>query len=203
MADSLWDLSLRDALSATASPSPTPGGGSIAPVAGAFGLALVVMALQVTQKKRKSEALANAIAEGKALLETIGEHADRDVAVFQTYMHAVRLPKETPGQQTARDTALQAAILGAANAPLAAADTCLAALRYSESVAGLVQSNVISDLTAGADLVLGSLRAVLRSVDINLPTMRDQAARQGIADRAVEIALQAEQIYARIQSPAP
>jgi formiminotetrahydrofolate cyclodeaminase len=40
-------------------------------------------------------------------------------------------------------------------------------------------------------------------VDINLPTIRDQAARQGIADRAVEIALQAKQIYARIQSPAP
>jgi hypothetical protein len=33
--------------------------------------------------------------------------------------------------------------------------------------------------------------------------MRDQAARQDIAGRAVEIALQAEQIHARIQSQAP
>jgi formiminotetrahydrofolate cyclodeaminase len=200
MADSLWDLSLRDILAATASPSPTPGGGSIAPLTGALGLALVVMALEVTHKKRENEALANAITRGKALLATIADHADRDAAVFQTYMQAFELPKASPEQQTVRATALEAAVLQATHTPLSAAAACLEALHFSESVAALVQRNVVSDLLAGADILLGAFKAALRSVDINLPAVRDQLAKQAFADRANELAMQAEQIYAGIQA---
>jgi formiminotetrahydrofolate cyclodeaminase len=199
MADSLWDLSLRDALVATTSPSPTPGGGSIAPLTGALGLALVIMALEVTHRKHASEALAGTITRGRQVLASIAEHADRDAAVFQTYMQALELPNDGAEQQAVRGAALKAAVLQATHTPLSAAAACLEALHFSESVAALVQRNVRSDLLAGADILLGALRAALRSVEINLPAVRDQAARQGFADRASEIATQAEQIYARIQ----
>lgn len=200
MTDSLWDLTLRDALSATAGPSATPGGGSIAPVTSAFGLGLVVMALEVTQAKQPSEALASAIARGRALLGSLAEHADRDVVVFATYMQALGLPKADAAQQAARSAALQEAVLGATAAPLTAAEACLEGLRYSESIAALVQRNVWSDLLAGADLIFGSLKAVLRSVDINLPAVRDEAARNGFATRARAIAAEGGAVYARLEA---
>jgi formiminotetrahydrofolate cyclodeaminase len=199
MTDSLWELSLRDALTATAGPSATPGGGSNAPVTSAFGLGLVVMALEVTQAKQPSEALANAIARGRALLSTLAGHADRDVLVFATYMQALGLPKADAAQQAARSAALQAAVLGATEAPLTAAEACVEGLRYSEAIASLVQRNVWSDLLAGADLMFGSLKAVLRSVDINLPAVRDEAARNTFADRARAIAAEASAVYARLE----
>jgi formiminotetrahydrofolate cyclodeaminase len=198
MSDSLWNMSLHEALLATAGPSPTPGGGSIAPVGGAFGLSLMVMALEVTHAKQASDALASAIGQGRALLDALAAHADRDVVVFQTYMHALSLPKVDAAQQEARRQALQAAVLEAARVPLAAAESCLAALEYGESIGALVQRNVVSDLLAGADMLLGALKAVLRSVDINLPVLRDEAARRELGARAAQVAASAEAVYARL-----
>jgi formiminotetrahydrofolate cyclodeaminase len=198
MADSLWHMSLHDALLATASPSPTPGGGSIAPVSGAFGLSLMVMALEVTHAKHPSEALAAAIAQGRALLDALAAHADRDMLVFQAYMSALSLPKADAAQQATRREALQAAVLDAARVPLAAAESCLAALEYGASIGGLVQPNVQSDLIAGADLLAGALKAVLRSVDINLPVLSDESARGELGARAAQVAALAEEVYARV-----
>lgn len=200
MTDSLWDLSLRDALATTAGPSPTPGGGSIAPVTGAFGLGLVLMALEVTQAKQQSQQLTAAIEQGRALMVALAEQADRDVLVFAAYMQALALPRADAAQQAERAAALSRAVLGATETPLAAAEMCLDGLRYSESVAPLVQRNVWSDLVAGADLLVGALRAVLRSVDINLPAIRDQAQRQQFVERAQSAATQAAEIYMRIQT---
>jgi formiminotetrahydrofolate cyclodeaminase len=198
MSDSLWNLSLRDALLATAGPSPTPGGGSIAPVGGAFGLSLMVMALEVTNAKQASDSLGAAIGRGRALLDVLAAHADRDVLVFQTYMHALSLPKADAAQQSARRDALQGAVLEAARVPLAAAESCLAALEYGESIGALVQRNVVSDLIAGADMLLGALKAVLRSVDINLPVLRDEDARRQLGERAAQVAARAEEVYERV-----
>jgi formiminotetrahydrofolate cyclodeaminase len=53
-------------------------------------------------------------------------------------------------------------------------------------------------LVAGADLLLGALKAVLRSVDINLPVLHDENARREIAQRAAQVAARAQDVYARV-----
>lgn len=197
MADSLWDLTLRDALSSTASASPTPGGGSIAPITGAFGLGLVLMALEVTQAKTPSEQLTTSLAHGHALLSELSAHADRDVAVFRAYMQALALPKSTAVEQAVRTSARQSAATDAARAPLAAAESCLLALELVESVHALVQRNIRSDLLAGADLLHGALSAVLRTVEINLPALGDASLRESITHRVEQLASAAAASYAR------
>jgi formiminotetrahydrofolate cyclodeaminase len=198
MADSLWDRSLRDALLATASASPTPGGGSIAPATAAFGLALVVMALEVTHKRRGSPELARAIAEGRELLDAIAAHADRDVAAYAQYVQARALPKADEAQRALRNSALQAALRMATQAPLAAAEACLEALRFGEASRRLVEGSIVSDVLAGADILLGSLKAVLRSAAVNLPAIADAAERERFAEHARAIAVEAEQMYRRV-----
>jgi len=198
MTDSIWDLSLRSALEQTASKSPTPGGGSIAPVSAALGLGLVVMGLEVTAAKQPSESLQQVLRRGRVLLAELSEFADRDVAVFQAYMAALGLPKTTEAEQALRAAARDKAVLEAARTPLLAAEAVLRALTYTESVAGLVQKNVFSDLLAGADLLFGSMKAVLRTVDINLPALREPAARKALSERAAELELAAGEAYARI-----
>jgi formiminotetrahydrofolate cyclodeaminase len=198
MSESIWDLSLRSALEQTASPNPTPGGGSIAPVSSALGLGLVLMALEVTRRKQPSAELEQAVARGQALLSDLAGFADRDVAVFQAYMAALGLPRATEAEQALRATAREQAVLDAARTPLLAAESGLRALGYAESVAGLVQKNVWSDLLAGADLLFGGLKAVLRTVDINLPALREPAMRTAFAERAAQLEQEAAEIYARI-----
>jgi methenyltetrahydrofolate cyclohydrolase len=195
---SLWDLSLSAALEQTASGSPTPGGGSIAPMSAAFGLGLVIMALEVSGNKQPSAALTEALAQGRSQLAELAAFVDRDVAVFQGYMDALRLPKGTQAEQAARDSARAAASMEAARTPLKAAEACLRALVFAHSSAAYVSKNVWSDLLAGADLLIGALKAVLRTVDINLPMLKDAASRQAIAERAAHLEHEAMQTYFRI-----
>lgn len=198
MADSLWDRSLRDALLAAAGANPTPGGGSIAPATGAFGLALIVMALEVTHKRRPGDALARAITQGRELLDAITAHADRDVAAYERYVRARALPKADEAQRELRTATLQNALREATQSPLAAADACLAALRFGETSRTLVEGSITSDVFAGADIVLGSLKAALRSAAVNLPSIADASERQRFAERMQQIEAEAEQVYRRI-----
>jgi formiminotetrahydrofolate cyclodeaminase len=200
MNNSIWHWSLHHALESTAAPSPTPGGGSIAPVTGAFGLGLCVMALEITRAKHASVELSGAIAEGRQLMAATSAHADRDIHVFERYMDALSLPKSDDEARRLRQAALAKAALAATTAPLEAAEDGLAALRFVEQHGALAQPNVVSDILAGADIVLGSVRAVLRSVRINLPALADPEVRAQLQTRAQEVAAQADAVYARIMS---
>jgi len=201
MTESIWDLSLQSALDQTASAAPTPGGGSIATVSASFGLGLVIMALEVSVKKQP--AAAAAVTQGRKLLAVLTPFVDRDVAVFGAYMEALRLPKGTEAEQAARDAARGAASLEAARTPLQAAEACLRALSFAHTSARHVHKNVWSDLLAGSDLLMGSIKAVLRTVDINLPMLQDEAARQQIADRAANLEHESTLVYARIAGLEP
>ena len=196
MGESIWDLSLQSALDQTASEAPTPGGGSIAAVSASFGLGLVIMALEISVKKQPTAAAA--LAKGRQLLEQLTPFVDRDVAVFSAYMEALRLPKQTEAELATREAAKAAASLEAARTPLQAAEACLRGLSFAHSAARHVQKNVWSDLLAGSDLLLGGLKAVLRTVDINLPMVRDDQARQAMSERAAHLEHEATQVYARI-----
>jgi formiminotetrahydrofolate cyclodeaminase len=166
-------------------------------VSGTFGLGLVLMALEITAKKPEpgSEvALAELLRQSRQLLAELSAHADEDVAVFQRYMAALRLPKATDAEKADRKQALQVALVNATRAPLHAARSCLAALDLALQGTDASSVRVVSDVGAGAALLGGAVSAVLLNVDINLPgiaeagmieefalerdSLREQAARK-------------------------
>ena len=168
-------------------------------VSGALGLSLIVMGLEITRAKAVSAEVDAALAEGRSLLATLSDHADRDIEVFEQYMRALRLPKASDEDRAARSSALQSATIAATRAPLSAAGDCLAALRYAERAAQLVRANVASDLLGGSDMLLGALKAVLRNVDINLPGLHDAALRTQLSNQGgADTAQQADAAYASI-----
>lgn len=172
--DGLWDLSLAELRARTASASPTPGGGSVAAVTAAFGCALVLMALEITA--RRDPSVGDAITAGKSLLDRLGSAADRDVELFEDYLRARRLPRATDGERAAREAAVAAASAAATEGPLTAASDAVEALEWAFSVLPVVTGAVVSDVRAGADLLLGSVLATLRGAEANLASLGDDAA---------------------------
>src|SRR3546814_13639643 len=76
-------------------------------VAASIGMGLVVMALRITARKDEDGARhAPLIEGGERLMAELGAHADADIAAFQGYLAALRLPKETEPEKTARRKAL-------------------------------------------------------------------------------------------------
>jgi formiminotetrahydrofolate cyclodeaminase len=181
MSDTLWNQSLASFREAIASTEPTPGGGSVAMVSATFGIGLVIMALEITAKKPEPETeqrLRELLEEARGRLAELSAHADEDVAAFQRYMAALKMPKATDEEKAARKEAMQTALIRATEAPLAAARSCLAALIMAEEAATISSVRVVSDVGAGATLLGGAVSAVLLNVEINLPSIADPALKE-------------------------
>src|SRR4051794_3747560 len=137
MSDTLWGQSLAAFRNAVASDAPTPGGGSVSMVSASLGLGLVIMALEITHKKQEpgpaADELGHFLATAREQLAALGRHADEDVAVFNAYLSALRMPKATDEEKAARKSAMQQALEQATRAPLAAARTSVAALEVANN----------------------------------------------------------------------
>src|ERR1700684_1642695 len=109
-------------LDAVAEPTATPGGGSVAALAGALGASLGQMGASLSRKTQQQTAyvdqLSDALAEFQASSRALSEAIDRDAASFDHVMAAYKLPKETSNEQVQRDAAIQLALQGAATVPL-------------------------------------------------------------------------------------
>ncbi|WP_022882001.1 cyclodeaminase/cyclohydrolase family protein [Gryllotalpicola ginsengisoli] len=164
MSESLWAASAEELLAMTASPDPTPGGGSIAAVCGALGVGLVQMAVAVTA----DPALDDRAARLAAVRAAVEPAADGDVQDFTALMSAYRLPRSSDAERAARAQAIEAASIAATERPLALVATLVDAIALSRELEPLVKASIRSDVLAGRDLVIGAARAAVRTADINL-----------------------------------
>ncbi len=179
MADTLWADSALGLLERTASADPTPGGGSVGMLAGSFGVGLVLMALEVTRKRKDApDGIDALLDDGRPLLESARRSVDADVEVFDAFMAALRLPKESDEEKARRRAAMQDATVEATEVPLEAAGLCLKALDLAARAAGLAHPNILSDVAAGSMLLAAAGRAVLLNVDANLGTLKDAERKE-------------------------
>ncbi|WP_052326633.1 cyclodeaminase/cyclohydrolase family protein [Deinococcus peraridilitoris] len=175
----------------------------MAAISGALGLGLVIMALEVSLRRKNADAaLPRVLDNARELLTLLARDADEDVAVFEQFMAALALPKSSEAEQHRR-AALREAALAASRSPLAAAGRLVTALELAEQSAPLVARSIVSDVGAGAALLGGALRATLLSVDINLGQV-DEDQRRALAGAREALAVRAqalEQVVAqRVQS---
>jgi methenyltetrahydrofolate cyclohydrolase len=187
MADSLWSWTLADFRDRTAAGTPTPGGGSVSSVCAALGAGLVVMGLEVTRKgagAEKAAILDPLLRSGRELLGRLSGHADRDRAVFDAYMRSRS----------------QRALTAATEVPLAAAADVASAIDLARQTVELCKPHVLGDVAAGADLLSASLKAVLRSVDANLPGLHDSTLRARLGEERMALAASAAQSVASVQA---
>ena len=200
---SLWDISLLEFCQRTASSDPTPGGGSVTIVSGALGLSLVIMALEITLKKTNDQELKKSVQklldESRGLLSNLRNHADEDIVVFNSYMAAIRLTKQTNVEKAARKKAIGEAVELATQVPLKASQDTLDAIKISAKAAAVVADNVVSDVGAGAVMLGAALNGVLLNVDINLPHIADIPFAKKLAQQRKELEIAATEEVVRIQ----
>lgn len=167
---SFLDYSLRSFLGVVASASPTPGGGSAASMSGLIGIGLVIMALEITSRRKDQESLdeiTSLIGELRTVMQLLESVPDEDARCFDSYMAALKLPKENEAQKADRKAALSEASAHATEVPLSAGRLLSSALEMAERAAILAHKNVISDVGAGTSLIGGALEGVLLNVFIN------------------------------------
>jgi formiminotetrahydrofolate cyclodeaminase len=188
MADgTLAALSVDEFLRRLASGDPTPGGGSASALAGALGAALVSMVCNLTLGREKyaaHEADARQLqARADSLRESLQQGIDLDAAAYDGVMDSYRLPRATDDEKTARSEAIQQATHAAALVPLALAEASASVIDLAGQALGKTNANAASDLAVAALLGVAALDGAAANVEINLASLKDEAARSSIAER--------------------
>jgi formiminotetrahydrofolate cyclodeaminase len=169
-----------------ASSAATPGGGSAAAIMGALGAALVSMVCNLTiGKKNYAEVegeMRDVLAAAEALRQRLADMVAEDIAAFNGLMAAYGLPKLSDEDKAARGAAIQHALRAATEAPLACARACADVIKLSMRAAEIGNRNVLSDAGVGALAAQAALRSAALNVDINVPSLQDQAFAQACRD---------------------
>ena len=167
----------RPVLQTVAAPTPTPGGGSVAALAGALGASLGQMVAQLSRQK-KSQAqfvaqLSSALVELCRVGDSLSGAIDEDAAAYEAVMAAFKLPKGTAEEQQSRAEAIQAATKGAAEVPLRVAETAASLLVLLGQLEPMISPSMMSDLRVGRAMAAAAVRGALENVAINLDSITD------------------------------
>ncbi|MCJ7656416.1 MAG: cyclodeaminase/cyclohydrolase family protein, partial [Candidatus Atribacteria bacterium] len=145
----LIDKKINNFLDELASNSPTPGGGSVAALAGALGAALISMVGNLTIGKKKyedvEEDFKKIISFSEKLRYELSQLIEEDVKVFNNFMATYKMPKETEDEKKIRAEKIQESLIKAAKVPLRVAYKCLEILSLSKEIAEKGNINVVSD----------------------------------------------------------
>ncbi len=174
-----------------ASADPTPGGGSAATLVGALGAALCAMVARITAAGDRyaavrTQALA-IVAEADALRARFLAAQAIDEEAYARVVSASALPKSGDEEKAARAAALQRALTGAAEAPLAAAGMGAEGIALARRAEALGNAHLVSDVECALAFFRASITASAANVRINHRFMRDEAVVRAQDDRLAAI----------------
>ena len=165
-----------------AAATPTPGGGAAAARAGRHACALLRMVTGITLRPavrgatREADGGLEEIREAAMLAERLQEDFEaieaEDIAAFEGYLAALRLPRSTPGEAAARREARGGAAVRATEAPLRTLRAALETLRLAGRLADISRKTPLkaeSDLGVSIELAAAAFRAAEMNVRVNLP----------------------------------
>jgi glutamate formiminotransferase/formiminotetrahydrofolate cyclodeaminase len=168
-----------------AAPTPTPGGGSVAALAGALGAALAQMAAGLTVGRKRyldvSDQAARAIEEAESIRCELVAAIEEDAASFEAVMAVVR-NKEL--DEDAKATALEAATTHAGEVPLRVARLSRDAAALAQTIAAIGNVNAATDAAVGAMMARAAVQGAGLNVKVNGAGLKD---RERAAAWAVEV----------------
>ena len=168
-----------DFVAATASKEPTPGGGAIAALTGATGAALAEMVANLTFGKKGYEEVQSEMEELQTKAEAIRnrmlELSQADADVFNIFMNALGLPKNTDEEKIARTAAIQQAYKDAAMVPFKIGELAYQIFELAELASSKGNQNLITDGIIAAINARAAVKAAFLNVRINLSGIKDEA----------------------------
>lgn len=185
-------------LDTLASSAPAPGGGSVAGLVGALAAALGQMVISLTDRESDPHP------ELASLDDTLQRHRDAclraseaDERAYAGYVAATKLPKESADEKATRRSAMQDALVTAAETPLGLARTSLDLLDQLKTVIETGSTHVLSDVDIAATLAHTSVTTALVNVRVNIPMIKDTERSRSLTRVADDIEKKSSKAVAR------
>ena len=167
----LINNNIKDLADITSLGTPTPGGGSISALAGAYGVALSSMVSNLSYQKKE---LHNYKDDYILIGENCQIYKDRmlalidlDTDAYNKVIEAMRLPKKTDKDKKNRNEAINIATIYAADIPMEILELSLKSLRLVYDLVSIANVNSISDLGVALYMLYASAKGASMNVIIN------------------------------------
>ncbi|MCI0567635.1 MAG: cyclodeaminase/cyclohydrolase family protein [Acidobacteria bacterium] len=200
----LVDLKLSEFVDRLGARTPTPGGGSAAALAGTLAAALGGMVCELTLGKPKYEPVRPEMEKAKQALSGLRKDLsaliDRDAEAYDEVSKAMKLPKETPAEKTARQQSLGKASQFATEIPVKTAESCLAVLEQLKRVAEVGNPNAASDAGVAAHLAHTGVAGAVLNVRINLSGIPDKDLAGKMETRVARLEQEAARLLSETQA---
>jgi len=164
-------------LEAVATPTATPGGGSVSAFAGALAAALGQMVAGLSRKKKSQAEFVDQLSAALDVMRKAADELvvaiDRDAESYDAVMAAYKLPQGDAQETRQREEAIQKATKLAAEVPLEVAGRAIALFEQLGQLDSIVAASMRSDLQVGRLMAAAGARGALANVEINLGGLSD------------------------------
>ncbi len=174
----LTSLPLADLLDRIAAPTPAPGGGAAAAIAGALGASVSAMVASLPRtrhdtpdERTRLDLAARDLAAHRVALARL---ADDDTAAVAALMAAARLPHASTADADTRRQALAAATREATRVPLETSRLCAEALERTRDVAAAGARVAVSDIFVAIGLLKAAADGAASNVRANIEGLADE-----------------------------
>lgn len=185
-----------------ASKAPTPGGGGAAAYAGALAAALAAMVGNLTVGKKKYAAVEGhvrmAVDDLDAMRRQLVDLIDADARAFGPLAACYSMPRDTEEERTARDVAMQDALVDAIEVPLEIMGVCLEVLEECDYLAENGSRLALSDVGCAVALGRAAVHAASLNVVINVKSVADQVRASNYRDRMNALIRKADELHDKI-----
>jgi formiminotetrahydrofolate cyclodeaminase len=179
-----------------------PGAGATAAVEAALSASLVAMVGRFTTGDEHADAVREIVAAADALRDACLTSAADDEAAFSAVAEAMKMPRSTADEETARRRRLSEVQLAATRPPLAVLEAAADLLTLAARLLPIANRNLISDVAAATAAARAAATTARLAVEANLPGIEDDQARDHLvsAVSAVEdLARRADQVEAEVR----
>ena len=184
----LVSMSLRQFADELSSNSPAPGGGSVAALTGALGAGLAAMVAVLSHEQKgfasKQADLDRIAGRAQTLKDQLLAAVDADTAAFDKLLDAMRMPKTTTDEESARDAAIVEATVGATEIPLGVLEKCPEVIELCREVGRIGLQASLSDAGVGAQCARAAAAGAYQNVCINLAGLRSGERKSALLARA-------------------
>ncbi len=166
------------------------GGGTASSIAGAMAAGLIGMVARLSSGKEgldTPEHYDRIAQEAERLSRKLFDGGGEDSAAFDRVSAAYKMSKDSPVAKAERSSAIQKAMVNAAEVPLSNAGACRRILELCATLERSYNHNAASDLQCARYLAAAGFRGCAANVRINLPSIKNSDIRKDIEDRLNEL----------------
>lgn len=182
------DTTVEGYLDAVASTAPVPGGGGVAALAGSLACALGCMVAGLSSGKPKLSEYESTYQAALKRCEKIRgrmlELSNDDAEGFVPVTAALKLPRSTPDEIEARTKALDAALMGACDAPFEVLQCALDSLEALEELARHGSKIAVVDVGVASSLARTAADGAALTVHANANMLSDKQKAAELGENA-------------------